>query len=112
MTLPGTGNVGDGLVESVPDDRAPHIDEFGVLRFHGGWLALSPTQEAVMRPLIAHFGKPVARADVAAATWPDGGPDHHAIDVHIHRIRPRLKDVGLVIHALRGRGFMLETAGG
>jgi DNA-binding response OmpR family regulator len=46
---------------------------------------------------------------VAAAVWPSGGPDQHAIDVHIHRLRPRLREVGLVIHTLRGRGFLLET---
>ena len=41
--------------------------------------------------------------------WPAGGHDHHAIDVNVHRLRPRLREIGLVIHTLRGRGFLLET---
>jgi DNA-binding response OmpR family regulator len=65
-----------------------------------------------MRALIAQSGRAVARGDLAESTWPDGPPDHHAIDVHIHRLRPRLEKMGLVIHTLRGRGFMLESLGG
>lgn len=65
-----------------------------------------------MRPLVDHLGQPVGRDTVLTATWPDSPPDHHAIDVHIHRLRPRLKDIGLILHTLRGRGFMLETSGG
>jgi DNA-binding response OmpR family regulator len=91
---------------------SPDIDPLGVLRHDGSWISLSPTQEAIMRALIDHIGQAVARADLAALTWPDGGPDHHAIDVHIYRLRPRLEKIGLVIHTLRGRGFMLEALGG
>ena len=91
---------------------APEIDDLGVLRYRGTWTSLSPTQEAIMRMLIAHTGRAVARPDLAEATWPDGARDHHAIDVHIHRLRPRLEKMGLVIHTLRGRGFMLESLGG
>ena len=91
---------------------APVIDALGVLRHDGAWISLTPTQEAIMRALLDRMGEPVARADLAAATWPDGAPDHHAIDVHIHRLRPRLEKMGLVIHTLRGRGFMLESLGG
>jgi two-component system, OmpR family, response regulator TctD len=85
------------------------IDALGVVRFRGRWLALSPTQEAIMRSLVQRFGRPVTRADVAAETWPDGPPDLRTIDVHIHRLRPRLERLGLVIHTLRGRGFLLDT---
>lgn len=91
---------------------APEIDGFGVLRHRGAWMSLAPTQEAIIRVLIEHRGCAVTRADLAAATWPHGAPDHHAIDVHLHRLRPRLEKMGLVVHTLRGRGFMLESLGG
>jgi DNA-binding response OmpR family regulator len=107
MSQPGaSGDWGGGL---VPDAGPPEIDDLGVVRFGGRWLALSPTQESIVRCLVRHFGRPVTRADVAAETWPDGPPDLHTIDVHIHRLRPRLRRLGLVIHTLRGRGFLLDT---
>jgi DNA-binding response OmpR family regulator len=113
MTERRAGMVGDRGGGSVPDDvPPPEIDALGVLRHAGSWISLTPTQENVMRALIGRMGQAVARADLAAATWPDSAPDHHAIDVHIHRLRPRLEKTGLVIHTLRGRGFMLESLGG
>ena len=54
----------------------------------------------------------VARAQLAEEVWPVGGPDAHAVDVHIHELRPRLQELGLVIHTLHGRGLLLETSGG
>jgi two-component system, OmpR family, response regulator TctD len=88
---------------------APTLDEFGVLRTPRGWVSLSPVQESIVRALVEHFGAPVARAALAEAAWPDGGRDLHTVDIHIHRLRPRLAAVGLVIHTLRGRGFLLES---
>ena len=61
-----------------------------------------------MRTLVARFGQAVSREEVAAAAWPDRTPDLHAIDIHLHRLRPRLRQVGLMIHTLRGRGFLLD----
>ncbi len=86
----------------------PAIDAFGVLRYAGAWLALTPVQESIMRCLMERPGHAVSAREVAAAAWPGGGPDLHAINVHLHRLRPRLKDLGLVVHTLRGRGFLLE----
>ena len=88
----------------------PTLDDLGVLRNGDAWVALSPIQEAIMRPLIDRFGQAVSRTEVTAATWPDGGPSSHAMDIHLHRLRPRLREVGLVVHTLRSRGFLLERA--
>lgn len=94
------------------DNAGPTIDALGVLRHQGSWISLSPTHEAIMRVLIDHMGDAVARSDLAAVAWPAGGPDHRAINVHVHRLRPRLASIGLVIHTLQGRGYMLETLTG
>ena len=96
-------------VQFDADTAGPTVDALGVLRHEGSWISLSPTHEVIMRTLIGRLGQAVARADLAAAAWPQGGPDHHAIDVHVHRLRPRLARIGLVIHTLRGRGYMLEA---
>jgi len=92
--------------------RGPEIDALGVLRHDGESMPLSHTEQAIMRVLVAGVGQPVARTDLAAAAWPDGGPHLRAIDIHVHRLRPRLRAVGLAVHTLRGRGFMLESLGG
>jgi DNA-binding winged helix-turn-helix (wHTH) protein len=111
MTVGRSGTIGEPDAGPVPDPLV-HIDDFGVLRFGHAWTALSPTQETIMRVLVEHIGEPVGRVELAAVTWPKGGPNPHGIDVHIYKLRPRLKEMGLVIHTLRGRGFMLETSGG
>src|SRR5947208_8828398 len=106
MTVRRSGTIGD-RGDAVPDPPV-HLDEFGLLRSSDTWVSLSPTQEVIMRELIEHLGEVVGRAQLAAAAWPSGGPDHHAIDVHIHKLRSRVEPLGLVIHTVRGRGFMLE----
>lgn len=113
MTVRRSGTIGDRSGDAAfPDPPLVHIDEFGVLRCGDAWTALTRTQEVIMRLLVERLGEAVGRDELAAAAWPEGGPDPHGIDVHMHKLRPRLKEVGLVIHTLRGRGFLLEPAGG
>lgn len=97
-----------GAVQHPPRTASPEIDDFGVLRHRGSWIALSDRHETIMRLLVSRLGRPVSRSDLAAVTWPDGGHSAHAMDVHIYQLRPRLAPMGLVIHTLRGRGFVLE----
>jgi DNA-binding winged helix-turn-helix (wHTH) protein len=110
MTVNRSGTVGD-RPGATASGSGVQIDDFGVLRYGDAWTALTPTQEMIMRMLVDRLGGAVGRDELAAAAWPDGGPDPHAIDVHIHKLRPRLQDMGLVIHTLRGRGYLLEPAG-
>lgn len=67
---------------------SPEIEDFGVLRHQGSWIALSDRRETIMRALIAARGEAVTRNELASITWPDGGRSSHALDVHIHRLRP------------------------
>jgi DNA-binding winged helix-turn-helix (wHTH) protein len=100
---------GDELMEEQIPGSTPRLDDLGVLRTERGWISLSRVQEKIMRLLVDHFGHAVSRNDLAEAVWPDGGRNLHTIDIHIHRLRPRLSELGLVIHTLRGRGFLLES---
>jgi len=109
--MTSTGAIEDRLQEPVLD-QPPLIDEYGVLRHRGAWLYLTPVQESIMRCLVERLGQAVPPKDIASAAWPAGGPDLHAINVHLHRLRPRLKGLGLVVHTLRGRGFLLESRSG
>jgi DNA-binding winged helix-turn-helix (wHTH) protein len=101
---------GGRIMEERIPGGVPHLDELGVLHTDRGWVSLGPVQEAIVRTLLEHFGEPVSRGTLEAAVWPDGGRDAHTIHIHIHRLRPRLGELGLVVHTLRGRGFLLENA--
>lgn len=87
----------------------PVLDEFGLLRLGGQWVALSPLQETLFRPLVERFGLPVARDTLAARAWPDGEP-LGSLDLHILRLRARIAPLGLVLITIRGRGFVLTTS--
>lgn len=91
----------------MPHDE-PGLDEFGVLRVGDAWVALSPVQEQLMRPLLARFGAPVARTTLTEAAWPDGEP-LRALDMHMAKLRARIAPLGLAVLTLRGRGFVLTT---
>jgi DNA-binding winged helix-turn-helix (wHTH) protein len=108
MTKTRTSPVGGHIMEERVPGGVPHLDDLGVLHTARGWASLGPVQEAIVRILLEHFGAPVSRQQLEAAVWPDGGRDAHTIHIHIHRLRPRLAELGLVIHTLRGRGFLLE----
>jgi DNA-binding response OmpR family regulator len=86
----------------------PELDEFGLLRLGDGWVALSPTQERLMRRFLAHRGEPVARSELADAIGAAGSSRSRTIDSHILRLRHRIRPLGLIIHTIRGRGFLLS----
>src|SRR4051812_4180857 len=110
MTKTRATPAGGHIMEERVPGGVPHLDDLGVLHNARGWVSLGPVQEAIVRTLLDHFGEPVSRAQLEAAVWPEGGRDAHTIHIHIHRLRPRLAELGLVIHTLRGRGFLFETA--
>ncbi len=94
-----------GAVEDVPS-----LDEDGVLRVDGSWVALPPVESRLTSALLARFGAVVSRDALAKAGWPDGAPRRNALDVHVLRLRRRLGPVGLVIKTVRSRGYVLEAA--
>jgi len=91
--------------------RAPAaFDGDGLLHRGPHWVALSPTEALLVEALLARQGAPVARPDLVAAIRPDSGVDaHRALDTFVRRARERLAPLGLVIHTVRGTGFMLEA---
>lgn len=94
-----------GAAEDVPS-----LDEDGVLRVDGSWVALPPVESRLTSALLARFGAVVSRDALAKAGWPDGAPRRNALDVHVLRLRRRLGPVGLVIKTVRSRGYVLEAA--
>jgi hypothetical protein len=90
--------------------RMPRIDDDGVVRFAGGWVALPPVEARIMTALVARFGAVVRRAHLAEAGWPNGAPGRNALDVHVLRLRRRIDSVGLSIRTIRSRGYLLDLS--
>lgn len=89
--------------------RAPSVDGDGVLHVGDDWLALSPLHEALVRPLVASVGRPVARRVVIDAFEAAGGSvDPQSFRSNVNRLRQRLEPLGLRLHSLNGRALLLE----
>jgi DNA-binding response OmpR family regulator len=48
---------------------------------------------------------------MARTGWPEGTRARNTLDVHVVRLRRRLASVGLAIHTVRSRGYLLELSG-
>jgi DNA-binding response OmpR family regulator len=89
---------------------APVLDDDGVIRVRGSWVALPPVEARLTMALLDRFGLVVSRETLANSGWPDGAPGRNALDVHVLRMRRRLAPLGLVIRTVRSRGYLLEAS--
>lgn len=96
---------------AVTTEWRPEIDEDGLVRHGGSWIALSPKLEAVLRLLLASPGKVVSRRSLEALLWPGDDRGSKRLDAVIARLRSRVRPLGLVIHTVRARGYLLEVEG-
>lgn len=90
------------------EERPPRIDDDGLLRLNGTWVALPPIEARLAAALLERVGAVVGREVLLRAGWPQGAPNRNLLDVHILRLRRRLEDVGLSIRTVRSRGYLLE----
>jgi DNA-binding response OmpR family regulator len=88
----------------------PVLDRDGLLRYAGRWVSLPPVEHRLTAALIERFGAVVARDALSRAGWPDGSPSRNALDVHVVRLRRRVRPIGLTIRTVRSRGYLLETS--
>ncbi len=88
----------------------PVIDDFGVLRVNGSWVALPPLEARLAEALLERLGTVTSRDLLIRAGWPTGAPGRNALDVHVLRLRRRLTPVGLAIRTVRSRGYLMEPA--
>jgi len=91
--------------------RLPRIDPYGVLRFCDRSTSVSPTETDLMQCLIRQFKSLVPR-DELHDCLPEraAGCSRNALDLHIMRLRRRIRPLGLIIRTIRGRGYMLQAA--
>jgi DNA-binding response OmpR family regulator len=87
----------------------PTVDADGVLRTDRGWVPLPPLEQCLATELLTSAGQVVRREALARAGWPDAPPaDPRAVDGVVNRLRRRIGPLGLVIHTVTGRGFLLD----
>lgn len=100
------------LRRAAPDAPPPALDENEVLWRGDRWVALPPVEARLMRALLARSGAVVSRDAIMRAGWPDAAPDRNVLDVHVVRLRRRLAPLGLAIHTVRSRGYLLQVVTG
>ena len=87
----------------------PKVDESGIIRFGGSWVSLGPIEARLAELLTQRFGQVVPRQELMAAGWTGQAP-RRALDLQVLRLRRHLAPLQLLIHNIRGHGYVL-TAG-
>ena len=85
------------------------LDESGLVRRADRWAAVPPIEQAIIRCLLAHDNVVVERRRLIEAAW--GGEPHRdpaALDHRIKALRGRVEPLGIAIHTVAGRGYLLE----
>jgi two-component system OmpR family response regulator len=90
----------------------PSVDDHGRLHFRSAWAQLSPINGRLGRVLSDAFNSVVAEEKLLASGWPTDQPSSNALRVHLHRLRRRVRPLGLEVLAVRGEGWVLQVAGG
>ena len=90
--------------------RLPQVDPNGVLRYAGRSITVSRTETDLLECLVRQFGVLVPR-ETLRECLPDrpGGASRNALDLHIMRVRRRIRPLGLVVRTVWGRGYLLEA---
>jgi DNA-binding winged helix-turn-helix (wHTH) protein len=95
-------------VATDTDAERPELDEFGLLHYHGRWVALSSTEERTLRPLLDSWRRVVSRRDLVESVWPGAGARTTTLHTALARLRRRVRPLGLGIETIRARGFLIE----
>jgi DNA-binding response OmpR family regulator len=91
-------------------DERPDLDDDGVLRYRGRWVALPPVDARLVGALLHRYGAVVHRDVLAEACWPGRGADRSLLDTHVLRLRRRIGPLGLAVRTVRMRGYLLQDA--
>jgi hypothetical protein len=93
------------------EPQGAHVDDDGVFRLAGRRAALSPTEAALARVLLAQSGLPIDADGVRAHPAGGGRLASANVPVTVTRLRQRLADLGVTIVHVRGTGFVCHVAG-
>jgi DNA-binding winged helix-turn-helix (wHTH) protein len=91
--------------------RTPLDEDDRILWRGAQWAQLSEAQLPVVRLLLARRGQVVSRDEIATvARASNGSADPRAIKSLMGRIDKRTRPIGVEVHSVRGRGWMLTEA--
>jgi hypothetical protein len=86
------------------------LDDDGLLHRGARWVALSPSELALMRPLVARQGAVVSHQALVDAIGAEGRLDaNRDVRSFVRSLRLRLAPLGLELHNVRGAGFLLQA---
>lgn len=86
----------------------PILDDDGLVRYRGRWVAVSEAQIPVVEYLISNYRRLVTHDDLARVYRDNGGGTSDASRRNfVRRIAARVAQVGLNIHVVRKRGVIL-----
>lgn len=98
------------LVRRVAIARPVTLDDEGLVHRGQAWVALSPLEAALFRPLFENHGQVVTRATLLTAARPHTtASDPGFLDTYVRRLRARLGPLGVAIHTVRGVGHVLDV---
>lgn len=100
----------DSLRVKGSSDHLPVVDPNGVLRFRRMSAVLSPTETDLVGRLAESFSQVVSRETLLQVLSRTTPPSRNALDLHVMRIRRRVKPLGLGLRTVWGRGYVLEPA--
>lgn len=95
---------------AVSHAPSPILDDDDVLHYAEHWVALTPLEGRLVAALLERPGRVSYRDRLYDAAWPGTVPAG-GLDVHIMRLRRRIAPLGLAIHTVRRRGYVLEVEG-
>lgn len=88
----------------------PVLDEDGLLRHRGRWVAIPDAQIPVVALLLDRLGKLVRIEDLVATYAAAGGTTtKRSMNMLIGRLRTRIAELGLSLHVVRRRGVILDV---
>lgn len=88
----------------------PYLDTDDTLVYRGRRVPPSPSQVALLRQLVRAFGEPVCRQRLFASLGLDGEAEgrRNLLDLHVGRLRRKLRPIGLNLRTVWGAGYVLE----
>jgi DNA-binding response OmpR family regulator len=89
--------------------EAPTIGDDDVIRYAGRWRALGATEARIARLLVEHAGSLVARTTIESEAWHGNPVRANTTDRQLHRLRGHLRELGLELHTIRGKGYVLDV---
>lgn len=93
--------------QAIPVNVALQVDEAGIVVHAGSFVILSKSEAEIFASLRAAQGQIVSREQLLAGLYMVGADEAEIkiIDVHICKLRAKLKPLGLSIQTAWGRGF-------